>query len=240
MEATERELRERYEALETEELIDLHRRGELTELASSVLGEVLKERGVSTKQFRKLVAEEDAKEADTTITCEPVSTSLPRLWVGYVIVAVLFIYGVAEIAVDPSMENRISPVLIIGALVGLAYWLFCVYRIHWILGEATNSEYPISPAKGAGFHLIPLFNLYWVFKWPYELARFLNQQSQKDIMVKGWGAFFLVGFVLYKVDGLIGLLALFSALIYVVRRVQQVIRFVPRASETAPKARTPS
>jgi hypothetical protein len=46
MEPNEQELRERYALQETQELLDLHRRGDLTLLASSVLKQVLESRGV--------------------------------------------------------------------------------------------------------------------------------------------------------------------------------------------------
>ena len=41
MEVSTEQLRERYESLETDELVDLHRNSDLTGLASSVLSDVL-------------------------------------------------------------------------------------------------------------------------------------------------------------------------------------------------------
>jgi hypothetical protein len=64
MEVTEEDLREQYESLETEELIEMYRNGELTELASSVLTQVLKERGISPENLPKRAVEE-AKEPQT-------------------------------------------------------------------------------------------------------------------------------------------------------------------------------
>ncbi len=63
MEVTDQELRERYESLETQELIELRDAGTITESALSVLEEVLESR-----------SQEDTKEADTPFTREPVST----------------------------------------------------------------------------------------------------------------------------------------------------------------------
>jgi hypothetical protein len=34
----------------------------------------------------------------------------------------------------------------------------------------------------AWFHLIPIYGLYWVFKWPRELARFANRRLQVPFM----------------------------------------------------------
>jgi tetratricopeptide (TPR) repeat protein/membrane associated rhomboid family serine protease len=64
MEVTEQDLREQYESLETEELIEMYRNNELTELASSVLTQVLRERGISPENLSKRAAEE-AKEPQT-------------------------------------------------------------------------------------------------------------------------------------------------------------------------------
>jgi hypothetical protein len=50
MEPSEQELRERYALQETQELLDLHRGGDLTPLASSVLKQVLESRGVDPRQ----------------------------------------------------------------------------------------------------------------------------------------------------------------------------------------------
>jgi hypothetical protein len=50
MEPNEQELRARYTLQETKELLDLHRRGNLTPLASSVLKQVLESRGVDPGQ----------------------------------------------------------------------------------------------------------------------------------------------------------------------------------------------
>lgn len=50
MEPDEQELRERYALQETQELLDLHRQGNLTPLASSVLRQVLESRGVDPGQ----------------------------------------------------------------------------------------------------------------------------------------------------------------------------------------------
>jgi membrane protease YdiL (CAAX protease family) len=65
MKITEQNLREQYESLATEELIKLYTKNELTELASSILVQVLKERGMSLESLAKLAANE-AKEAESS------------------------------------------------------------------------------------------------------------------------------------------------------------------------------
>ena len=65
MKITAQDLREQYESLATEELIELYMKNELTELASSVLVQILKERGVSLENVAELAAKE-AKKAESS------------------------------------------------------------------------------------------------------------------------------------------------------------------------------
>lgn len=56
MEIDAQYLRERYSAMETEELLHLERAGNLTEIAASVLREILQSRGVTEEMRSKLAA----------------------------------------------------------------------------------------------------------------------------------------------------------------------------------------
>jgi tetratricopeptide (TPR) repeat protein len=116
MDVTEQKLRERYESLETDDLMDLCRTSDLTELASSILKDVLSGRGVEVDDLEARLAVENV--ANTRESCVPVSTSLPRLGVGYAIAIAIFVYGVGEIMVDPSAEDRVSQGLFI---IGFAF-----------------------------------------------------------------------------------------------------------------------
>lgn len=232
MEPTEEELRQRYESLETAELVDLYRRGDLTERASSVMRSVLDSRGTSVEESGRLVDTENSREEGTI---RPVSTPLPKLWIGYVIAVVFIVYAIAEIVLDPASVEEISLGPFLVAVAGWLYWLFCVYRIHWVLAEATNNHYPITPGKGAAFNLIPFFNLYWFFKWPNEIAAFLNRQSKKLVLPKGGPGFIiLVGFLVTRFDTFLGLVVLFSVLVWICRKVREVIEFeLPDAAQTS-------
>jgi hypothetical protein len=65
MKITEQDLREQYEKLETEELIELYTKTELSDLASSILTQILGERGVSPEKLPEPSAKE-AEEAETS------------------------------------------------------------------------------------------------------------------------------------------------------------------------------
>ena len=62
MDINEKDLRERYEALDTDELIELCGNTELTELAKSVLKNVLGERGVDWDAFQERVGKQEKEE----------------------------------------------------------------------------------------------------------------------------------------------------------------------------------
>jgi hypothetical protein len=64
MKITEQDLIEQYQSLPTEELIEMYTKNELTELASSVLVQILKERGVSLENLAEL-ATKKAKKAES-------------------------------------------------------------------------------------------------------------------------------------------------------------------------------
>jgi hypothetical protein len=106
--------------------------------------------------------------------------------------------------VDDSPNER-STFLGIGltfSSIAWVYWLFCIHRLHKILGRATQSTYRIGPWKAVLLLLVPFFNWYWRFRMCNQIATFVNTRSTLH-MKKGWdGAFMLAG-------SLLGTLALF-------------------------------
>lgn len=80
---------------------------------------------------------------------------------------------------DISPPNPMVPYCLAINFAGWAFWLYCIYRTHRSLGEATNKAYPIMPAKAVWGHLIPLYNLFWVFRWTSVLAGHLNEAMNR-------------------------------------------------------------
>ena len=89
-----------------------------------------------------------------------VSTALPRVWVGYIIAAAFLIVEVSEVIIDPTATERITVLPVVIALGGWIYWLFCIYQMHRVIAEATNSYHPITPGRAVGYHFIPFYNVY--------------------------------------------------------------------------------
>lgn len=103
-----------------------------------------------------------------------ISTALPKVWVGYIIAAVFLIVEVGEVIIDPTTAERATILPIAIYLGGWIYWLFCVHRMHKVIAEATDFYHPVTPGQAVGYHFIPFYNFYWIFKWPNEIADFVN------------------------------------------------------------------
>ena len=77
-------------------------------------------------------------------------------------------------------------------------------------------KHPISPARAVGFHFIPFYNLYWIFKWPREIANFVNARLHQPIMKPvAVGVAILAALVLRILDPGFGLILLFFPVSYV-------------------------
>ncbi len=152
---------------------------------------------------------------------EAISAQLPKIWIGYLLGVATFVAELVAVALHPEFakgENPIPPLyLFLAVFVGGVYWLVCVYQYHGVMAQIPGWKHPISPVRAVGFHFIPLYNFYWVFHWPREIARFVNWRMQKPLMkpeLVGAGVFaaFVVRFLL---DAGLGLILLFVAASYV-------------------------
>ncbi len=146
---------------------------------------------------------------------------LPQLWIGYLLGIATIAAELVVVTLHPEFakgENVIPPLyLFLAIFIGWVYWLVCVYRYHVVMAHVPGWEHKISPARAVGFHLIPFYNLYWVFKWPQEIARFVNWRLQKPIMKPQMVglAVFAALIVRLLVDPGFGLVLLFVAASYV-------------------------
>jgi hypothetical protein len=207
-----------------DELLALHLDSELTDDASSVLNEILTARGINKDTIQEVVAEREEKKSELA---QPgiVTTTLPKMWIGYIFAAAFFVFEVIEVIGTQNPSDEISPFLWIIAILGWVYWLSCVGRIHKVIDQFTNSTHPISPSKAVGFHFIPVYGFYWLFKWPKEIANFANNKMKPKFMSKGWAGFFIFLAVLLVgvIDVSFSLITLFSVGVYLNKKVGKVI-----------------
>jgi hypothetical protein len=148
---------------------------------------------------------------------------LPRVWIGYLLGVATMIAEMIAVTLHPELAKEpllIPPLyLFLANFISLIYWLVCVYEYHVVLAQATAGAYPIKPLRAAWFHLIPIYGLYWVFKWPRELARFVNGRREAPLMRPdrtGLAVFIAFAVFLFLDRGL-GMILLFWAASYLSR-----------------------
>lgn len=118
---------------------------------------------------------------------------LPKMWIGFAICMLLFIYEMLQgmIAMIPSAYSFSQFANLPFIIPAIVFYLFCIHRFHRILGVLASSKYSIKPAEAVFCNLIPIYNIYWIIKWPNEFSKFVNSRSS-DKMLNGA----LLGFLL--------------------------------------------
>ena len=149
------------------------------------------------------------------------SPPMPQLWIGYLLGFAAIVAEYVAASLHPEIakgERVIAPLyLFLLIFVGTVYWLVCVHRLHVILKHLPGWKHPISPGRAVGYHFIPIFYLYWMFKWPLEIARFVNSRFARPLMRPYMAggmmlAAFLIGALL---DPGLALILLFVAISYI-------------------------
>jgi len=148
-------------------------------------------------------------------------SSPPWVWIGFFFAAAFFVIEVLFVAMELD-EASINLFLTLISIGGWIYWLVCVHRFHKILAELSNGRYPIAPGEAAGRHIIPFYNLVWIFKWPAEMSDYINQRGRVK-MINGYliGAVLLFALLTRFVDGAIGLAFLFAVTLYISAKLKK-------------------
>ena len=162
------------------------------------------------------------------------TSSFPWVWVGFLfafaffVTEVVFVIMTFDFEQEASTTNDASLTLLLGlvGLPGMIYWMFCIHRLHKILAEMTNGRYPNTPLETALKHLIPFYNLYWIFKWPGEFSDYLNRRGRvKIVSGAALGVLLLLGLLVFRlVDGSIGMAWLFGVTMYMSFRLKAHVK----------------
>src|SRR5436190_9030736 len=156
-----------------------------------------------------------------------------RVWIGYLLGVATLIAEMIAVTRHPELAKEpllIPPLyLFLANFISLVYWLVCVYEYHVVLAEATAGAYPVKPLRAAWFHLIPIYGLYWVFKWPRDLARCVNSRLEAPLMGPDrTGSAVFIGFAAFLVlDRGLGMILLFWAASYLSRCLRHALAARP-------------
>jgi len=165
----------------------------------------------------------------------------PRIWIGYLLGFATLIAEMVAVTLHPELAKEpllIPPLyLFLANFISLVYWLVCVYEYHVVLALATAGAYPVKPVRAAWFHLIPIYGLYWVYKWPREVARFVNSRLPTPLMrpERTGLAVFLAFAVFLVLDRGVGMILLFWA----ASRLSRWLRYALAARPASPAGQLP-
>lgn len=167
---------------------------------------------------------------------QQLSKQLPRVWIGYLLSFATLVAMVVALERHPELasgELLVPPLyLFLTGFVTLVYWLVCVHRMHVVLAHAPGWKHPISAARAVGFHFIPIYSLYWLYKWPGEVARFVNWKLGRPALKPskpGLLVFFAYAACLVLGPG--GLLLLFVCLAYLNEWIRRALTTPPEAQD---------
>jgi hypothetical protein len=160
------------------------------------------------------------------------------IWIGYLLGAatILAEYIAFDLHPELAKEGGIPPLyLFLVSFVGGVYWFVCIHRYHVILANVPGWKHPISPARAVGFHFIPFYNFYWIFKWPQEIAKFVNFRLQAKIMKPvAVGVAVLGALILRILDPGFGLILLFFPLSYISECLRRAFAAPPHSLGAPP------
>jgi hypothetical protein len=164
---------------------------------------------------------------------------LPKLKSGFRIAGFLFaaefVWGVlAGIRGATSPQAGYAAALtFVADLIGVSYVLHCISTYHRIVGQVDGWTHPISPKRAVRFHFIPIFNLYWNFKWIREIAKFVNWRLQRPRMAAWFaGIIVLVGYLLGALlDSSVGLVVVLAGFAYISRCLREALAAPPAPHE---------
>lgn len=165
----------------------------------------------------------------------------PWVWLGFMFALAFLVLETLMVILDLERGPLKLGMTVIW-IGGLVYWLVCVHRFHKILREISHGGYPIDGAEAVGYHFIPVYNFYWMFKWSSVLSRYINARGRVR-MIPGFfvGLILFLSFILRSFDGGLGLLALFGTTAYISSKLKQHVRAITAAlPENLPPVLHPS
>jgi hypothetical protein len=164
-------------------------------------------------------------EAPNNAVAKHARSRLPRLFPGYLLSTIALLAFAGGLM---STESDLIPFRFNGEFrfistmfdgTAMAYWLFCVYRLHKVMAGVTHDRYPISPKKAFWLSFVPLYSMVWAVVWPNRLAHFLKEQNPSLRIATRWPGVLTLLALLFGAFGLRGFL-LFAVMTYLNRKIK--------------------
>jgi len=136
-----------------------------------------------------------------------------------------FIFPIAFMFYEFQTFKEVQGIIIGLAIVllGWSYYLFVVYRVHQIIQIRYDNQYDVSPNKAAFNHLIPFYNVFWLYKWSSSLFSFI-EQKEKRVIAKKYAVIgsLMIGPPISRFDSAIGLAFTAYGLMILIREINQL------------------
>ena len=166
------------------------------------------------------------KEKKDALSVE--SLSFPKIWPGYLLAILFVLLDIIVYSAPKESKAALSLWGILLGLIGLVYWCMSVYKIHKTILVMTDNCYPISPARAVGFGFLPIYNIYWMFKWPSEVMNFINaRNNNKDLKLWLPGLLLLFSAIASRIEGAIWLFIDFGVLAYIIGLLKKSLAIQP-------------
>jgi hypothetical protein len=148
----------------------------------------------------------------------------PFVPLGFFLAGLLYLVQIYD--TSRGFQGFMSPSYLVVWLAGVGYWFYCVAQLHRVF-ELTFGSYPINPVEAWVYHLIPVFNFYWVFRWPAVMSQFIATHSNVPIM-NGYfiGAMLLASLTIAKFFAPLGMAAYFGVTMYLAAKARACVLYV--------------
>ncbi|MBI5475703.1 MAG: hypothetical protein HY964_03090 [Ignavibacteriales bacterium] len=145
---------------------------------------------------------------------------IPNKYIGYLFSVAFLIYEF--LTLEPPFDI-LTRLLI--AITGWIYYLYLVYTIHEVMEVRYRNRYSVSSSKAMFMHLIPIYNVYWLYKWPTNLKEYIQRREQREFFnYRLVISFLFIGTTLTRFDFAIGYALLTTAMLILITGFQQLMQ----------------
>jgi len=146
--------------------------------------------------------------------------AIPNQYIGYFFSVTFLIYEF--LTLEPPY-NFLAGLLI--GISGWLYYLYFVYTIHEVMEVRYRNRYAISSSKAMFMHLVPIYNAYWLYKWPTSLKEYIQHREQREFFSYRLVITFLfIGTTLTRFDFALGYGIISTAMLVLIKGFKELMQ----------------